>query len=295
VGKPGSHVDFVAFIFGIRYSTHTCITMRRRRSIPEKVQIMSGDERKRNPTSSRGNRQLSRLESAIGYRFVNRRLLAEALTHRSFVYQSRRHGLSDNERLEFLGDAVLGLIVSGRLLELFPESDEGSLSRMKASRIGAASLAGIADGIRLGEFLRLGRAEENTGGRTKRSVLANSFEALVAAVYLDSGISSAESLVLRLFGPLLERKAADGDARDYKTMLQELSHSLHCTPPCYIVRDITGPDHDLTFTVTVMVGDEYFATGTGGTRKEAEQCAAREALQLLEDEQAGRTAGGEQE
>jgi ribonuclease-3 len=245
----------------------------------------------RNPNSTNASRLLSRLESAIDYRFVNRRLLAEALTHRSFVYQSRRPGLRDNGRLEFFGDAVLGFIVSGRLLALFPECDEGSLSRMKASLVGAATLADIALRIRLGEFLRLGRAEENTGGRVKKSVLANTFEALVAAVYLDGGIAGAERMVLGLYGALLERDVVPVDARDYKTMLQELSHSLRCAPPCYIVRDITGPDHDLSFAVTVMVGDEYFATGTGKTRKEAEQCAAREALLLLE-EQAARAAGG---
>ena len=252
---------------------------------------MSRKEKKRNPSHTSGSRQLSLLESAIGYCFVNRRFLMEALTHRSFVFQSRRSGLCDNERLEFLGDAVLGLVVSGRLLDLFPESDEGSLSRMKASLIGTATLAGIAEGIHLGGFLRLGRAEENTGGRTKRSVLANALEALVAAVYLDGGISCAERLVLGLFGTLLERDVKSCDARDYKTMLQELSHSLRCTPPCYFVQDITGPDHDLFFTVTVMVCDEYFAKGTGKTRKEAEQRAAREALLLLEEERAGRASG----
>lgn len=252
---------------------------------------MSRKDKKRNPGHTSGNRQLSRLESTIGYRFVNRRFLLEALTHRSYVYQSRRPGLCDNERLEFLGDAVLGLVVSGRLLDLFPESDEGSLSRMKASLIGAATLAGIAERIRLGDFLRLGRAEENTGGRSKRSVLANALEALVAAVYLDGGISGAERLVFGLFGTLLEREVKSCDARDYKTMLQEVSHSLRGTPPCYFVQDITGPDHDLFFTVTVMVCDEYFAKGTGKTRKEAEQRAAREALLLLEEEQAGRASG----
>jgi ribonuclease-3 len=252
---------------------------------------MSRKEKMRNPGHTSGCRELSRLESAIGYSFVNRRFLMEALTHRSFVYQSRRSGLCDNERLEFLGDAVLGLIVSGRLLELFPESDEGSLSRMKASLIGTATLAGIADGIHLGEFLRLGRAEENTGGRTKRSVLANALEALVAAVYLDGGISCVERMVLGLFGTLLERDVKSCDERDYKTMLQELSHSLRGTPPCYFVQDITGPDHDLFFTVTVKVCDEYFGRGTGKTRKEAEQRAAREALLLLEEERSGGTVG----
>lgn len=288
-----SEVDFVAFIRIIRYSTHIKELHTPLANTAEKVQAMVRDEKMRNPASLRGSRLLSRLESAIGYRFVNRRLLADALTHRSFVYQSRRPGLCDNERLEFLGDAVLGVIVSGRLLELFPDSGEGSLSRRKASLVGSSTLSEIAVRIHLGEFLRLGRAEENTGGRTKRSVLANAMEAMIGAVYLDGGISCAERLVYRLFGTLLERAESAGDERDYKTMLQEFSHSHRWTAPCYFVRDISGPDHDLVFSVAVKVGEDFFGTGTGGTRKEAEQCAAREALLLLEQENILRAVGGQ--
>ncbi|NMC73935.1 MAG: ribonuclease III [Geobacteraceae bacterium] len=253
---------------------------------------MPGNEKVRTPVSVTARGRFSRLESAIGYRFGERRLLREACTHRSYAFPSRRQGLRDNGRLEFLGNAVLGFVVSGRLLALFPECGEGSLSRMKASLVGTPTLAGIARSLRLGEFLRLGRAEENTGGRSKPSVLAKAFQALVAAVYLDGGIFCAERMVLRLFGPLLERDVPAADVRDYKTMLQELSHSLRCIPPCYFVRAVTGPDHDLCFTVTVRVGDDYFATGTGKTRREAEQNAAREAILLLKEDRSAPSAGG---
>ncbi len=238
--------------------------------------------------STNRDRMLSKLESVIGHGFANRKLLAEALTHRSFVYETGRHGVRDNQRLEFFGDAVLSLLVSARLLELLPESSEGGLSRMRASLVDEGTLAGIAERINLGEYLRLGRGEEKNGGRTKKSVLADAFEALVASVYLDGGIACAERLVDRLFGSLLGGEDMVGDVRDYKTKLQELAHSLRCKPPFYVLNSVTGPDHDLHFTVTVIVGDECFGRGTGKTRKEAEQAAAKEGLLLLEEQCRGR-------
>jgi ribonuclease III len=227
---------------------------------------------------------LSHLESIIGYSFSNRRLLTEALTQPSYVSENRRTGMSDNQRLEFFGDAVLSFIVSNRLFELFPDSNEGSLTRMRASLVGTETLAGLAEGIRLGSFLRVSRGEDRNGGRARKSVLADAFEALVAAVYLDGGISCAEQFVDRQFAPLLAGVRQGGDDRDFKTKLQELSHSMRCRPPIYIVNDVTGPDHDLHFTVTVIVGEECFGRGTGNTRKAAEQLAAREGLLLLEEE-----------
>jgi ribonuclease-3 len=233
---------------------------------------------------SNKDRHLSQIESYIGYRFANRRLLTEALTHSSYAFASRMPGVRDNQRLEFFGDAVLGLIVSNRLLALYPESGEGRLSRMRATLVDTGTLAALAERIRLGGFILLSRGEEKNGGRTKKSILAGAFEALTAAVYLDGGIDRAERFVDRLFGPLFEGEGMSGDVRDYKTKLQELAHSLSCTPPFYILEDVTGPDHDLHFTVTVMVGDECFGRGTGKTRKEAEQLAAREGLLLLEED-----------
>jgi ribonuclease-3 len=179
---------------------------------------------------------------------------------------------------------VLSFIVSNRLFELFPDSSEGSLTRMRASLVCTETLAGLAEGIPLGRFLRVSRGEDKNGGRTKKSFLADAFEALVAAIYLDGGIACAERFVDRQFAPLLTGMRMGGDARDYKTKLQELAHSMRCRPPFYILNDVSGPDHDLHFTVTVIVGKECFGRGTGNTRKAAEQLAAREGLQLLEEE-----------
>ena len=196
---------------------------------------------------------LSQLESTIGYSFSNRRLLTEALTQPSYAYENRRAGVGDNQRLEFFGDAVLSFIVSNRLFELFPDSNEGSLTRMRASLISTDTLSGLAEGIRLGSFLRVSRGEDRNGGRARKSVLADAFEALVAAVYLDGGIACAERFVDRQFAPLLAGVRMGGDDRDFKTNLQELSQSLRLRPPIYIVNDVTGPDHDLHFLTLVLL------------------------------------------
>jgi ribonuclease-3 len=231
-------------------------------------------------------KMLEGLESTIGYRFNNRQLLAEALTHRSFINEAREPGLRDNQRLEFFGDAVLSLLISSRLLDLFPASCEGNLSKARAALVDEATLANLAEGICLGECLSLGRGEEKTGGRKKKSVLADAFEALVAAVYLDGGIDGAKLLVDRFFGPLMESGKIHGVARDHKTRFQELSQALYGIVPLYRVENISGPDHDRLFTVVACVGQKSFGKGSGRTKKEAEQSAAREALAGIEREKA---------
>ncbi len=245
---------------------------------------MPGNERK--PTTMRPDREnrLARLESAIGHRFTDRRLLSEALTHTSYGHAFRRRTVRDNQRLAFFGDALLSFLVSKRLMENYPDSSEGSLSRMRASLVDTATLSRLAVKLGLGGLLLLSRGEEKNGGRTKKTVLAEALEALSAAVYLDGGVTGAERFVSLLYGSLLEREEMDGEARDYKTRLQELAHSTGCRPPLYVLNDVTGPDHDLHFTVTVIVGTECYARGTGGTRREAEQDAARQGLMLLEEE-----------
>lgn len=245
---------------------------------------MTGNTKKHTISPSKRDHSLSRLESEIGYSFKDRRLLYQALTHSSYACQGRRAGVLDNERMEFYGDAVLGFLISKMLLRRFPQSGEGNLSCARASIVDTGTLAGLAERLRLGKFLFLGPSEEKSGGRTKKSVLANSFEALVAAVCLDGGIESAERFVERFFSPLLEAEVLPEEGRDYKTKLQELSHAIGCTPPFYIVDDVSGPDHDLMFRVTVIVGDHCYGKGTGKTRKEAEQAAAREGLILLQDD-----------
>ena len=228
-------------------------------------------------------RLLAQLEDAIGYRFRDRRLLFESLIHSSYAAVSRRRGIPDNQRLAFFGDAVLGFVVSSWLLELFPESSEGELSRRKASLVDTANLTGLAEQLQLGSFLLLSRGEEKTGGRWKKTVLAAAFEALLAAVFLDGGGHSAELFLKRMYGPLLDSQMNGDDPRDYKTKLQELAISLSGKLPEYFLDKITGPDHNLCFSVTVKADEECFARGTGKTRKEAEQRAAREALVLLEE------------
>ncbi len=209
--------------------------------------------------------------------------LVEALTHRSFVNEARESDSRDNQRLEFFGDAVLGLLVSRRLLERFPSTEEGDLSRLRASLVDESALASIAEGLQLGEFILLGRGEEKTGGRRKKSILSDALEALVAAVYLDGGIEAAEHLIDRLFGLLLDTIEIDAIGRDYKTRFQELCHALHGKGPQYVLEEVSGPDHEPLFAVTARLGEELLGKGVGKSKKVAEQAAAREALGRLEE------------
>lgn len=244
---------------------------------------MHGTTLKNNQPRLTRSELLSQLEEAIGYRFTNRRLLSEAFIHRSYAAVASRRGVPDNLRLEFFGDSVLGFFISGWLLELLPEGSEGELSRRKASLIDTATLAGLARKLDLGRFLLLSYGEEKTGGRSKKTVLAAAFEALLGAIYLDGGSSCAEIFLKKLYQPILAAETNEDDTRDYKTKLQEFAHSLGSMPPVYFLDKITGPDHNLCFSVTVMMGNECFARGAGKTRKEAEQRAAREGLVLLEE------------
>jgi ribonuclease-3 len=221
------------------------------------------------------------LEKTIAYRFGNRDLLAEALTHRSFLNEAEEKGVKDNERLEFFGDAVIDFFLSRLLLERFPASREGDLTKVRAALVGEENLARLARRIDLGRYLRLGRGEEKSGGREKRSILADAYEALVAAVYLDGGVSPARILVERDFGPLLESGAAVPVVRDSKTEFQELAQALCGRVPRYVHGEPSGPDHDRVFSVAVFIGDEPFGEGAGRTKKEAEQAAAREGLARL--------------
>ncbi|MRR53502.1 MAG: ribonuclease III [Deltaproteobacteria bacterium] len=226
---------------------------------------------------------LKGLEEALDYRFTKREVLLEALTHRSFVNELRETDSRDNQRLEFFGDAVLGLLVSRRLLERFPSTGEGDLSRLRAALVDEAALAQIAEKIQLGKYLLLGRGEEKTGGRKKKSVLSDALEALVAAVYLDGGIPAAERLVDLLFGPLLETSGIDAVDRDYKTRFQELCHARHGKSPHYVLEEVSGPDHDRLFVITAHIGETFLGKGVGKSKKIAEQAAAKEALGRFEE------------
>lgn len=221
------------------------------------------------------------LESAIDYRFSDRGLLAEALTHRSFINEAGEQGARDNERLEFFGDAVIDFFLSHLLLERFPDSREGELTRIRASLVGEENLADLARRIDLGRHLKLGRGEQKSGGREKRSLLADAYEALVAALYLDGGATPVRRLVESHFGPLLEGGAAVSVARDCKTEFQELAQALRGTVPRYVHREPSGPDHERIFAVAAFIGEERFGEGAGKTKKEAEQAAARAGLDRL--------------
>lgn len=230
---------------------------------------------------SEQNDNLAELESAIDYRFTNRSLLDEALTHRSFLNEADEKGAKDNERLEFFGDAVIDFFLSHLLLERFPASREGELTRIRASLVGEENLGNLARRIGLGRYLRLGRGEDKSGGRGKRSILADAYEALIAAVYLDGGALPVRRLVESHFAPLLEGGPAVSISRDSKTEFQELAQALRGTVPRYVHGEPSGPDHERIFTVAVFVGEECLGKGTGKTKKEAEQAAARAGLERL--------------
>jgi len=201
-------------------------------------------------------------------------LLERALTHRSFAYENG--GLPTNERLEFLGDSVLGLIVTDTLFREYPDLPEGQLAKLRAAVVNMRALAGVARGLRLGSFVRLGKGEEGTGGRDKSSILADTLEAVLGAVYLECGLDEADALVHRLFDPVIARSARLGAGLDWKTSLQELTAAEILGVPEYHV-DESGPDHQKSFRATVRIGGRVYGEGEGRSKKEAEQQAAEAA------------------
>jgi ribonuclease-3 len=223
-----------------------------------------------------------RLEQRIAYRFGNRDLLERALTHRSRANEDESGATIDNESLEFLGDAVLGFVIADTLFRRFPEYDEGRKSKVKASLVSTPALARLARALGLGDFLALGRGEEKTGGRKKQALLADGYEALIAAIYLDGGIEAARAFIAAQFEDLLaDVRGADFWLRDHKSALQELLQSRDLPLPIYEVAAESGPDHRKMFEVRVRVGDEVLAEAGGRSKKEAEQEAARRALDRL--------------
>jgi ribonuclease-3 len=217
----------------------------------------------------------------LGYSFSDKSLLEEALTHSSFANEQPEPPLH-NERLEFLGDAVLDLVLSERLMEVFREADEGRLSKLRAHLVNEAALAERALVIGLGDCLMLGRGEELTGGREKPSVLAGAYEALVAAVYLDGGYERVRAILLEQFAESLEKEALDLSKADYKSVLQERCQEAGKGLPVYQLVGETGPDHDKTFEVQVVFFGGLKGKGRGKSKKEAEQKAAHQALGQLD-------------
>jgi ribonuclease-3 len=222
------------------------------------------------------------LESRLEYRFKDRGLLEHALTHKSRAAEDASGGVIDNESLEFLGDAVLGLIVADTLFHRFPDYSEGQKSKIKASVVSTQSLARHAERLGLGDHLILGRGEEKTGGRFKAALLADAYEALIAAIYLDGGIDAARAFLAReLDAAISAGQQPDFHGQDFKSALQERLQSLGKALPEYRVVNEEGPDHRKVFHVDVIVGGETLATANGKAKKEAEQEAARLALARL--------------
>ncbi len=227
------------------------------------------------------------LEARIGYRFRDRTLLETALTHTSWLNEAAAPGRTDNERLEFLGDAVLALVTSDLLMAQLPDAAEGELSRARAALVSEGGLARAAAVLDLGRFVRLGRGEEKTGGRGRPSILANALEALLGAVYRDGGLEAARGIAARLFQPEL------GDVQryarlDFKSRVQERAQALWQATPVYEVVGVTGPDHDKRFEVVLSIAGRPWGQAIGRSKKEAEQSAAAVALAAIELDEGSR-------
>lgn len=220
------------------------------------------------------------LREALGNPVLDAELLERSLTHRSFAYENG--GLPTNERLEFLGDSVLGVVVTDTLFRAHPDLSEGRLAKLRAAVVNARALAEVARTIGLGQHIMLGRGEESTGGRNKASILSDTVEAVIGAVYLSGGFEAASQVVHLLFDPLMENAARLGAGLDWKTSLQELSAEHALGVPEYVIED-DGPDHEKTFTAQVQVGAELYGHGTGRSKKEAEQQAAETAYRAIAD------------
>jgi ribonuclease-3 len=228
---------------------------------------------------------LGPLEQQLGHDFDDIGLLEHALTHRSRAHEDASGGVIDNESLEFLGDAVLGFVIADMLFQRFPTHSEGYKSKVKASIVSAASLTRLANKIDLGRFVLLGRGEEKTGGRLKHAILADSFEAVIAAIYLDGGIEAARAFIMSQFAPLLIEagdQAADAAfTEDWKSALQERLQADGLGLPRYRIASAEGPDHSKRFDVEVLVGGQPAGRASGRSKKEAEQQAAKAALESL--------------
>jgi len=253
------------------------------------------DTERRAPTPA-GLALVEALEARLGHVFLDRATALASLTHKSWVNEHRDEAGGDNERLEFLGDAVIDLAVSHRLMERFPQAREGELSKMRAAVVDEAGLAALSRSIDLGGLLRLGRGEELTGGRQKASLLADAMEAVAAAVYLEAGLPGVLGLVDRFLGGAFARAAAGTLDRDYKTQLQELAQSRLRVAPRYRVVAELGPDHAKVFEVELDLRGEVVARAQGTSKKDAEQAAAKlglDALAAREGEADGEAGAGQ--
>jgi len=219
------------------------------------------------------------LEAAIGYRFRNITLLQNALAHSSYANERWHNSLMSNERLEFLGDSILGMLVAEHLYRTFPDRPEGELTRMRADMVCEKTLAGVADGLNLGEHLLLGKGEEQSGGRSRNSILADAVESVIAACYLDGGMAAALAFVQRFI--LVNVPVAKLKNMDYKTALQEKVQQKKNQVLAYTLAGESGPDHDKQFVVELTLNGKTVGRGMGSSKKRAEQDAARDAMEKL--------------
>lgn len=225
---------------------------------------------------------LVRLQERLGYTFGDRAVLLQALTHTSFGHEFlQQHSIArrDNERLEFLGDAILDVVVSDILLETFPSAQEGQLSKMRAAVVNEKTLAQVAQSIRLQDCVRLGKGETHTKGNEKPSILSSTFEALIAAIYLDGGFHAVYPVVRHLFAPLFEEEKSWVTFYDHKTQLQEMVQARWKITPSYHLKHSHGPDHAKTFEVEVRMKGKVLAIASGSSKKDAEQAAAKAAIE----------------
>lgn len=222
---------------------------------------------------------MTELEDNIGYHFKNQSILKTALTHSSYANETKCTGGS-NERLEFLGDSVLGFVVADHLYRNFPNLPEGELTKKRAALVCEKACCGFSRQLNVGKFLQLSHGEQNSGGRTRSSILADAFEAIIAAIYLDGGMEEARSFILRFVLPLMQN-AKPKTFKDYKTALQEIIQKNPEEKLEYVLTGESGPDHDKHFTVEVHLNSNIIGKGGGRSKKEAEQQAAREAMELM--------------
>ncbi len=227
------------------------------------------------------NKKLKKLEESIGYEFENKDLLLTALTHKSYTYESSGRVDYDNEKLEFLGDSVLSLVVSDLIYKKNHDFSEGQLSKLRASLINEYSLNNIAQTLNLGDYLFLGKGEEQTGGRMKSSLLSNAYEAILAAIYMDKGFETAYKIIKEHFNESIFTISPTKLNRDYKSQVQERIHKIHKSNPNYRIVRKRGPDHQQVFEVELVVGKKRISMGKGSSKKEAEQDAAEKGLKIL--------------
>jgi len=229
-------------------------------------------------------KKLKILEKLLGHNFKNKELLNQALTHKSYANEKYKSDARDNERLEFLGDSVLGIVISGILYEECPKSDEGILTKYKSQLVSGATLGRIAKGLKIGEYLLLGKGEEASGGRKHFSNILCTLEALIGALYLDGGLKPASKFINKVFHPELQLVKEGKGSKDYKSIFQQIVLKKLKTTPSYKIISEIGPDHKKHFIVEALISGKRYGVGSGSNKKSAEQLSAKEAISTLEAE-----------